>query len=169
MVSESTRSCLRTEVASYRAFLFLRRNVELPSEECRAPSEECWAPSGVKYVRQRFRTSKTHSCRETNVEQKGIRGRPWFDFWGGVWMISEKKKYSVDWFRGKKFLRGNTWRKKNSYTEKKNLSWGIMLGKKSYTVVRQEKNSTTRSLGKKFLHKPNHPYHASKVKWSAPK
>ena len=29
MVSESIRSCLRREVASYRAFLFLRKNVEL--------------------------------------------------------------------------------------------------------------------------------------------
>ena len=36
--------------------------------------------------------------------------------------------------------------KKNSYTEKKNLSWGIMLGKKSYTVVRQEKNSYTNQI-----------------------
>ena len=34
-----------------------------------------------------------------------------------------------------------------------------MLGKKSYTVVCQEKDSNSRGLGrKKFLPKPNHPY-----------
>ena len=42
---------------------------------------------------------------------------------------------------------------------KKYLSWPIMLGKKSYTVVCQEKDSNSRGLGrKKFLPKPNHPY-----------
>lgn len=43
-------------------------------------------------------------------------------------------------------------------------------GKKSYTVVCQEKeNSIIRGLGKKFLHKVNHPYLPSpKVKWSIP-
>ena len=42
---------------------------------------------------------------------------------------------------------------------KKYLSWRIMLGKKSYTVVCQEKDSNSRGLGrKKFLPKPNHPY-----------
>ena len=42
---------------------------------------------------------------------------------------------------------------------KKYLSWPIMLGKKSYTVVCQEKDSNSRGLGrKKFLPKPNDPY-----------
>ena len=42
---------------------------------------------------------------------------------------------------------------------KKYLSWPIMLGKKSYIVVCQEKDSNSRGLGrKKILPKPNHPY-----------
>lgn len=54
-----------------------------------------------------------------------LRGRP-FDFWGGY---SFRKKYLVDWFRGKKILTMKyLLREKNSYIEKK--AWLIILGKK---------------------------------------
>ena len=157
MVSESTRSCLRTEVASYRAFLFLRRNVELPSEECRAPSEECWAPSGVKYVRQRFRTSKTHSCRETNVEQKGIRGRPWFDFWGGVWMISEKKKIFCRLISRKKILARKYLAKKKFLHWKKKSFMGYNAGKKILHRCTSGKKFYHQKFGKKILTQTKSP------------
>ena len=52
----------------------------------------------------------------------------------------------------KKFLQGNTWLKRNSHTEKKNLSKRMKLEKKSYTVLCHEKNSITRGLGKKLDH-----------------
>ena len=59
--------------------------------------------------------------------------------------------------------------KKNSYTEKKKSFMGYNAGKKILHRCTSGKKFYHQKFGKKFLHKPNHPYHASKVKWSAPK
>ena len=104
----------------------------------------------------------------TLEKQNVLRGRT-FDFLGGVWVISEKK-YPADWFRGEKVLARKYLAIKNSYTEKIYLSWSIMLEKKSYTVVCQEKNSISSGFEKKNSY-PNQITHTppQKVKWSAPK
>ena len=71
-------------------------------------------------------------------------------------MISEINILQAD-FEGKKSCKVIP--KEKILALKKYLSWPIMLGKKSYTVVCQEKDSNSRGLGrKKFLPKPNHPY-----------
>ena len=71
-------------------------------------------------------------------------------------MISEINILQTD-FEGKKSC--EVIPKEKILALKKYLSWPIMLGKKSYTVVCQEKDSNSRGLGrKKFLPKPNHPY-----------
>ena len=71
-------------------------------------------------------------------------------------MISEINILQTD-FEGKKSCKVIP--KEKILALKKYLSWPIMLGKKSYTVVCQEKDSNSRGLGrKKFLPKPNHPY-----------
>ena len=103
----------------------------------------------------------------TLEKQNVLRGRT-FDFLGGVWVISEKK-YPADWFRGEKVLARKYLAIKNSYTEKIYLSWSIMLEKKSYTVVCQEKNSISSGFEKKkFLPKSNHPYPSSKSQMVGP-
>lgn len=66
---------------------------------------------------------------------------------GGERVISEKI-YPADWLRGEKSWKKIKTGEKNSLTEKKILSWCINAGK----------NSFSRGLRKKFLHKPNHPY-----------
>ena len=69
-----------------------------------------------------------------------IRVRP-FDFWGGrrVWVISEKNMLQTD-FEGKKSCKVIP--REKILALKKYLSWPIMLGKKSYTVVCQKKIQT---------------------------
>ena len=86
-------------------------------------------------------------CWKMLFEASYFRGRP-FDFWeggggrggGGVLVISRRRKPCKEIPRGKKFLH---W--------KKNLSWGIILEKKSCTVVCQGKNSISRGLEEKIL------------------
>ena len=92
-----------------------------------------------------------------------------FDFWRG-YDDFRKKNVLQTYFRGKKFLQGNTC-EENSYNEKKYLSRRVNLEKKSYTVVCQEKILSPDFGEIFFLPKPNHPYPhplPSKVKWLAP-
>lgn len=81
-----------------------------------------------------------------------IRGRP-FDFWGGlVWVIAEKilsQTVFLHWKKNEFFMA--------FYPGKKHLT-PLFVG---------EKITSTRGLEKKILPKPNHPYPASKVNWSA--
>ena len=65
------------------------------------------------------------------------------------------------WFQKKNILQADFKEKhfsyENSYTEKKNLSWCIILEKKNLTPVYvREKNDITRGLEKKLLPKANH-------------
>lgn len=94
-------------------------------------------------------------------------GRSWhLTFAWGRYGWFQKKNFLQTDFEGKKFLQGNTWRKK--FVRKKiYLSWHIVLGKKSYAVVCQE-NSITGGLGEKNVSsKPNQPYSSSpsKARW----
>ena len=99
-------------------------------------------------------------CWKMLFEAGHFRGRP-FDFWEGgrggggyrwFWkkvssrLISRRKKPCKEIPRGKKFLH---W--------KKNLSWGIILEKKSCTVVCQGKNSISRGLEEKILTQTKSP------------
>ena len=102
-----------------------------------------------------------------------VKSRP-FDFWGekGYGWFQYKDVLQTD-FEGKKFLRGNTWRKKKiPRMKEKYLSWRIKLEKKSYTVACQENNSITKRFMKKnsYPNQITHTLHPppSKVKWSAP-
>ena len=67
---------------------------------------------------------------------KELRGRS-FDFWGGYGWFQKKISCRLI-SRGKKILARKYLAKKNP-TLTKNLSWRIMLEKKSYIVVFQEK------------------------------
>ena len=67
---------------------------------------------------------------------------------GGVWVISEKKILQND-SSEKKFLKGNTWRKQNSYIEKKSFM-AHSSEKKFLLRFMSGKNSITRGLGKKI-------------------
>ena len=62
-----------------------------------------------------------------------LRGQQ-FDFWGGVWVISELK----DWFPGKIIL-AIKYLVRKFLPWKKYLSWRIVLEKNFYTIVCQEK------------------------------
>ena len=74
----------------------------------------------------------------------------WFLRGGGVetaWVISEKNILHTD-LEGKKFLQENTWQ--NNPTLKK-IPFMELCWKKSYTIVRQEKNFSPEVWGKIFL------------------
>ena len=79
------------------------------------------------------------------------------------------KKYPADWFQGEKTLARKYLGGKSSCTGKKNLSWGIILERKSCTVVCWGKNSISRGLEEKILNQAKSPISPSpsKVKWSA--
>lgn len=66
----------------------------------------------------------------------------------GVKVISEKNILQTD-SREKKVCKGYP-TKKNRYTEKKNLSWQIMLAKKYHTLVCQEKKLYHQRFGEKI-------------------
>ena len=117
----------------------------------------------------------TRFCRSASISISTYNKGP--TIWllrGAKGMGDFRNKYPADWFRGKKSCKVIP--KEKILALKKYLSWPIMLGKKSYTVVCQEKDSNSRGLGrKKILPKPNHPYKpppiptSSEIKWSAPK
>ena len=71
--------------------------------------------------------------------------------WGGEGGMGDfRKKNSAEWFRAKKkFLKGNTWRKQNSYIEKKSFM-AHSSEKKFLLRFMSGKNSITRGLGKKI-------------------
>lgn len=92
-------------------------------------------------------------CWKMLFEAGYFRGRP-FDFWEGG---DFGKKYPADWFQGGKNLARKYLGEKSSCTEKKNLSWGIILEKKSCTVVCQGKNSISRGLEEKVLTQAKSP------------
>ena len=92
---------------------------------------------------------------------------------GGVWVISETNILQPD-LREKKILQGNTWGKKISSTEKKYVSWSIVLEKQILQRYKSGKKFYLQKFGqKKFLPQPNHPYHPlpppKKVKCLTPK
>ena len=68
-----------------------------------------------------------------------------------------RKKYPEDWFGGKKFLQGNTWRKKFLHWK----NWRIMTEKNSYAVVCQEKIFFHHRFGKKILTQTKSHIHPS--------
>ena len=89
-----------------------------------------------------------------------FRGRP-FDFWegeGGGGIGDFKKKYPADWFQGGKNLARKFLAEKSSNTEKKNLSWGIILEKSLALLYVGDKILSLEVCRKKFLPKPNDPY-----------
>ena len=86
----------------------------------------------------------------------------------GVWVISEKNVPQT-YFRGKKFLQGNTC-EENSYNEKISFK-AYKAGKKILHRVCQEKILSPDFGEIFFLPQPNHPYphpFPLKVKWLAP-
>lgn len=76
---------------------------------------------------------------------------------GGMGDFWKKNILQTD-LEDKKFLQGNTWGKD---TEKKYISWLIILKKNRTLLFVGEEDSITRGFEKKnffFLPKPNHPY-----------
>ena len=84
-----------------------------------------------------------------------LRGRP-FDFWGGVWLRSEKNILQTD-FEGKEILARNyTWRKK-SFHWKKYMSWPNAEKKILYRCMSGKKFFHQRSGEKKMLTQTKSP------------